>query len=284
MASKYFFLAGIFIMAGCAETAAADLTLSKIRFGDHGERTRVTLEFDGTERPKGRVSVVDNNTIVELEGVRPAKQVDVTGKPPLVASYDLRKNADGAPVLVVTTRDPIKLVAPPTVLMDKKNSPRLYFDLERNTAAAAKPPKSAGEPQVPAPPPTPELEAAAKGGDIQAQMVLAGLLAKQAKPDFAGALQWYMAAAEKGNGPAAYNVAQYTRLGQGVPANPSAAFQWYERAASANFPPAQVALAILLIEGQVVPADPERARFLLQQAASAGDLKAKNILEKLDQQ
>lgn len=295
MATRHFILATIAIMLGCAEAAASDLVLSKIRIADRdGERTRIALEFEGTAKPKGRVSVADDKVIVELEGVRPAQHVDTAAaKTALVIASDLRANASGEPVLVVTTRMPARLAAAPTVLpMDKKIGPRLYFDIERdpNITAAPKPAATQPSPATAAPVPrpaasavTPELEAAAKGGDLQAQMTLAATLAKLEKPDYAGALQWYRAAAETGNGPAAYNVAQYTRLGLGVPASQPMAFQWYERSAATGFQPAQVALAILLIEGNGVAPDPERARFLLQKAAAAGDPQAKSILNKLGQ-
>lgn len=289
MTTRTSFLAAVFVVLACADAVAADLVLNKIRFGDQGDNTRVVLEFNGKAKPKGRVSVADDKVIIELDGAVSANKVDVSGKGALVASHTLRTNANGAPVLVVVTREPARLVASPSVLgNDKKTGHRLYFDLQRDSAAAPPPasaaaPTSAAPAAASAPPPSPELLAAAKDGSVEAQMMLASTLARQAKPDMAGALKWYTAAAESGNGPAAYNVAQYTRLGLGVAANPSVAFRWYERAAALNFPPAQVALAIQLIEGQVVPADLERAHFLLQQAASAGEPQARLILEKLEQ-
>lgn len=272
-----------------AGARADDLTLSEIRIAQQGDASRVTLEFNGTGKPKGRVAITDNKVVVEVTNARSGKNVKIAAsKTELIVAHQLREGEGGIPALTLATSAPTKLSGPPNILpADKKVGPRLYFEVKRDPAATgeAKAAPQAPAPQAAVPAPSPaqlaELEAAAKAGDVQAQVALAGLLARQAKPDFAGALKWYTAAAEQGSAPAAFNVAQYTRLGMGVAANPQAAFQWYERSAAVGFPPAQVALAILLLKGDGMDQDPERARFLLQQAAAAGEPQAKAILETL---
>lgn len=282
-----------------SDALASDLMLTKIRVAQQGDASRVTLEFTGKGKPTGRVAIADDKVMIEIGNARAVKNVKIaSSKTRLIASHVLREGTNGAPQFALATRVPTKLTGKPVVLPAvKKIGPRLYFEIvqdEAAPAAAKSPPPTAPAPATTTATetatPTPvalspahlaELEAAATGGDAKAQLTLAAALARQEKPDLAGALQWYRAAAEQGNGPAAYNVAQYLRMGMGAPASLPAAFLWYERSAAAGFPPAQVALAILLIKGEGVGQDIERARFLLGQAAAAGEPQAQTILQKL---
>lgn len=278
------FLAACAILLVAATVRAEDLALKTIHIADRGATTQVELTFQGRDKPKGRVSVTDDKVIVELQGVKPAKTVSADiAKSALITGHILTESKQGTPTVVLTTRGPLKLAAAPSATAgDKKNAPRLTFLLER--AAAIQPAPAQAQSAPAAEPTMADLEAAAKAGNVAAQMRLAALLVQQEKPDFAGALRWYRAAAEQGSGPAAFNVAQYTRLGQGTKADPAQAFKWYERAAASGFPPAQVALAIQLIKGENTPRDIARARFLLQQAAGGGDAQAQGILDSLGSQ
>lgn len=283
--TKLFLAATAALMMATGDAMAADILLTKIRIADRDSATRVVLEFSGAAAPKGRVSVSGNQVTVEMDDVKRAKQVaTAAAKSDLVADHALNESKSGTPVLVVTTRMPVKLVTAPVVLpADKSSGPRLYFDLERDKAAK---PQAAGASPAPGPAPAEnvvipaELEAAAKAGNLEAQMQLASALGKQQK--YAQSLQWYRAAAEQGNGPAAYNVAQYLRMGLGMPADPAAAFKWYERSAATGFARGQFATALMLINGEAGVEDTERAVFLLQQAAAAGLPQAQSMLQSLE--
>lgn len=256
-----------------AAAVAADLELSSISTKVTGGKTEVTLQFKGKIKPKGKVFASDKGIMVELQGTAKASKLSTAQlKSPLINGYETKADKAGALVLLLLTSGPVDLAGTPVASAGKgkKGSPQLRFVLQGTAAAAPK--------AVPAA--LSALESSAKKGDVASQMKLASALAQETPPDFAGALKWYKAAAEKGNGPAAYNVGQYLRMGVGgITPDPKTAMTWYERASTAGFSPAKVNLAIMLLQqDNPTPDTVEHARVLLQQASAAGNAQAQDLL------
>lgn len=277
-------LLGVLWMAPAAANTA-ELELSSISAAVTGGRTEVTLQFKGKTKPKGKVFASDKGIMVELLGTKKAAKLNTSMlKSPLINGHDAKVDKAGTLVLLLKTSGPVDLAGTPvaSVGKDKKGSPQLRFVLQGSAAPVSRavpPPVSRAVPAA-----LSGLETAAKKGDIASQMQLASALAQETPPDFAGALKWYKAAAEQGNGPAAYNVGQYLRMGVGGMApDPKAAVAWYEKASNAGFPPAKVNLAIMMLQQDNPTRDTvERARGLLQQASAAGNAQAQDLLRRMD--
>ena len=91
------------------------------------------------------------------------------------------------------------------------------------------------------------------------------------KGDFAAALKFLTAEAEKGNFDAMSAVAEFYFAGRGVTASAETGLKWLSKAADGGHAPAQTMLAGVLFRGTAgVKKDEERARFLLLQAAEGG--------------
>jgi uncharacterized protein len=87
----------------------------------------------------------------------------------------------------------------------------------------------------------PALQQAAEAGDPVAQFMTGWLMAAQGNPAFdRAATRWFRAAADKGHGPAMFNLGLFYFLGRGLPQDYVLAQMWLVLAASAGFevPPA----------------------------------------------
>ncbi|WP_244434688.1 hypothetical protein [Afipia sp. P52-10] len=90
------------------------------------------------------------------------------------------------------------------------------------------------------------------------------------------------AAALKGDGAAAYEIAVRYSEGRGVPANAEEALRWYERAADKGVVMAMFRLGTMMEKGLGTKKDPETARRYYVQAAERGNAKAMHNLAVLD--
>ena len=102
----------------------------------------------------------------------------------------------------------------------------------------------------------------ARSGDVRAQTNLGYLHARgwRGHPrDEAEAIRWYRRAADRGYGPAQYNLAHMLADGRGCVPNLPQAAGWYRRAADGGFAPAQRSLARLYENGLGVEANVETA-------------------------
>lgn len=80
---------------------------------------------------------------------------------------------------------------------------------------------------------------AAQAGSAEAQSMMGMLCLRRAKPDFAGAAQWYRAAAEQGDGLAMQSLGALYACGRGVERDYDKATQWMERGAAKGASDAQ---------------------------------------------
>jgi localization factor PodJL len=162
------------------------------------------------------------------------------------------------------------------------------------------------------------VEALAKGGDAQAQLLL-GLreLAKNNDTDAANwleraaiqgvpvaqyriatlyasgrgvaadkakAFRWYLAAAQAGNRKAMSNLAVAYAQGDGTAKNPQEAGRWFLKAAQLGLPDAQFDLAILYERGLGVPQNLTDAYRWYVIAAKTGDKESKDRVDALSSQ
>jgi uncharacterized protein len=106
-----------------------------------------------------------------------------------------------------------------------------------------------------------ELEPPAKAGDVRAQVNLAGIYhyGLGIPVNFAKALDWYRAAALRGNPDAELGLAVMYALGQGVPADPAAAHSWLTLALDA------------------LPPGPDRDRVAVNRDAIASRMSAQQL-------
>jgi TPR repeat protein len=100
--------------------------------------------------------------------------------------------------------------------------------------------------------------------EIAATAYLTGDLIKQ---DYANALKWYSAAANKGDGTACEKLAYMYDRGLGVPIDKAESIKWLQRGADLNYGPAAYELAMLYESGKNVTQDLVGARKLYEQAS-----------------
>jgi uncharacterized protein len=98
---------------------------------------------------------------------------------------------------------------------------------------------------------------------IAATVYLTGELIKQ---DYAKAVKWYLAAANKGDGSASEKLAYMYDRGLGVSVDKAQVIQWLQRGADLNYAPAAYELAMEYESGKDVAPDPLKARKLYEQA------------------
>lgn len=114
------------------------------------------------------------------------------------------------------------------------------------------------------------LGLSAQGGNVQAQVALASMLASGlgVKKDPDKALYWYLLAAQQGDAVAQWNVSNFFRLGTGgVAKDLKQAYMWCLKSASQGFAPAKAALGVLMLKMK----KSEEGGALLWEAAKAGD-------------
>lgn len=87
--------------------------------------------------------------------------------------------------------------------------------------------------------------------------------------DYAAALKDLLFAADKGYGPAQYDLGLMNNLGQGVPQNYAEAMKWYLLAAEWGVPQAKINLGRMYAKGEGVPQDYVRA-YMWASLAIAG--------------
>jgi len=116
----------------------------------------------------------------------------------------------------------------------------------------------------------------AEQGDIQAQLMLGGMLAEGlgTERDSAESEKWYKCAAQNGAPEAQHHLGYLSYQSQDY----SSAHNWYREAASQGYLPALWRLAWLYRQGKGVPLDNSRAYALFDQAAKAGHVFSKRDL------
>jgi len=96
--------------------------------------------------------------------------------------------------------------------------------------------------------------------------------------DDAKAVQWYKAAAEKGNRDALFALAMFSFQGRAGPSNQTEAARFLEAAAKLGHAGAAYDLGLLYLQGQQFPQDFRRAGELFTAAAEAGNSEAQYAL------
>jgi len=116
------------------------------------------------------------------------------------------------------------------------------------------------------------LLAKAKGGDADAQLLLAGIYVKGlgVPQNFEKGAAWALMAAKQGNADAQFELGLRYALGQGVPQNFATAAGWYRKAAEQGYADAQSILSGLYIRGEGVPQDFAEAAAWCRKAAEQG--------------
>jgi TPR repeat protein len=117
------------------------------------------------------------------------------------------------------------------------------------------------------------LRGRADDGDVDAQNQLGSLYSNGVgglKPDYAEALRWFRAAADKGFAPAQYNLALAYEAGRGVPADERQAFKYFLMAAEQGYAPAQFNAGNMYAQGRGVGQDYFEANLWFKQAADGG--------------
>jgi TPR repeat protein len=99
---------------------------------------------------------------------------------------------------------------------------------------------------------------------IAATAYLTGKLIKQ---DYANAMRWYLAAANKGDGAACEKLAYMYDRGLGVSIDKAETIKWLQKGADLNYGPAAYELAMLYESGKNVTPDLVSARRLYEQAS-----------------
>jgi uncharacterized protein len=115
---------------------------------------------------------------------------------------------------------------------------------------------------------------AALAGNIEAQFLLAKLIAKSpkglpVKPE--DGVRLLQSAADKGYAPAQNELGLRYQKGAGVTLSSVEAGKWFQKAADQKHVPAQVNLGLLLVKGDGLEQNLGEALKLFQQAADAGD-------------
>jgi TPR repeat protein len=88
------------------------------------------------------------------------------------------------------------------------------------------------------------------------------------KQDYGKAIQWYMAAADAGDGVACERIAHLYDQGIGVTVDKQASLRWLERGSNLNYAPAVYELAAAYETGKGTTPDLAKARLLYERAAS----------------
>lgn len=102
-------------------------------------------------------------------------------------------------------------------------------------------------------------------------LLLAGRMATASDGD---AFATLLAAAEKNNAEAQYQVGKCYALGDGVPQDDRQAIPWYQKAADQGNIGAQLSLGLMYAEGRGVPQDDTQAVTWYRKAAEQGHAKA----------
>lgn len=128
------------------------------------------------------------------------------------------------------------------------------------------------------------LEAAARGGFVTAQLMLAraletGRFGARRLPE---AVAWYRVAAEAGSVEAQVEVATAHYLGRGTARDAAAAAHWFREAAKAGDVGAMYLLASLYEQGDGVERDLRLARYWYRVAAQSGDEAAPGKVAEID--
>ncbi len=128
------------------------------------------------------------------------------------------------------------------------------------------------------------LEAAAESGDRDAQFALgvAHAVGDGVPFDLAKAAVWSQRAAEAGHSAAKVNIGRFQMQGTGTARDPASALRWLGSA----FDDGELAAVVALGELFAFWADPPdrpRARALFERAVQLGDLRARDLLRRLDE-
>ena len=114
--------------------------------------------------------------------------------------------------------------------------------------------------------------AEAEKGDIFSQYVLGHMYStgKTVEQDYEQGMRWYRAAAEGGYAPSQLALGSMYYAGQGVEADAAEAARWFEKAAKRGYVRAQANLAAVYLAGEGVPADHDKALRWYREAVLGG--------------
>ncbi|MBI3516846.1 MAG: SEL1-like repeat protein [Proteobacteria bacterium] len=135
-----------------------------------------------------------------------------------------------------------------------------------------------GAPSAPASLTATELLAAAKTGNVDAQLKLGNAYLGVKPPNAQEALKWFRTASDKGSGIAAFNIGVMYTEGVAVPKNPAEGAKWHRIAADRGYAGAQNALGRLYETGQGVPQDFSEAVKWFRLAADQKNSSGQNNL------
>ena len=131
---------------------------------------------------------------------------------------------------------------------------------------------------TPTPQTASDLLAAARAGNVEAQLKIGNAYLGAKPPNPQEALRWFRAASDKGNGVAAFNIGVMYAEGVAVPKNPVEGVTWYRLAADRGHSGAQNALGRLYETGQGVPQDFSEAVRWFRLAADQKNSSGQNNL------
>ena len=128
--------------------------------------------------------------------------------------------------------------------------------------------------------------AAAEKGNVIAMYNAAMALRDTSLPqsDPAKAAEWLREAAERGNNVACFEYAMTLLEGKGVQADPDGAFRYMKLAADMGNSHAILHAGIMLLEGTGIRSDPEAAEVYLSRSAELGNKDARKLLKSIRQQ
>ena len=126
--------------------------------------------------------------------------------------------------------------------------------------------------------------AAAEKGNVIAMYDAAMALRDASMPraDPAKAAEWLREAAERGNNVACFEYAMTLLEGKGVPADPEGAFRYMRLAADMGNGHAILHTGVMLLEGTGTQKDPEAARAYLERSAELGNKDARKLLKSME--
>lgn len=108
-------------------------------------------------------------------------------------------------------------------------------------------------------------------------------IAAYKRQDYATALKIFSELANQGYADAQNNLGFMYENGQGVAKDYRQALLWYQKAANQGYAVAQQNLGLMYADGLGVAQDFKQARFWFEKAAAQGNVKAKAVLQQLNQ-
>jgi TPR repeat protein len=114
--------------------------------------------------------------------------------------------------------------------------------------------------------------------DVQTELGVMQMEGRYLEKNYEAGLDLLKTSAEQGDAIAAFWLAKYYTLGQGVKQSDQEALFWMEKSADQNYPMAEFNLGYSYLEGKFTPKDNKQAFHYLKKAAVHGHLEAKTHL------